>query len=116
MQDSDCAEIPLSARRAAVLVNLNMLFAIEAIFVLSSQIIMVAGASDKCPGYRQDVNIPESYIKYVPDAHYTGNVTQVHFLFRDKNIQIKEERQVEILASSHELSMNEYFFTDLKSS
>ena len=87
--------------------NLNMRFAMEAFFVLSSQIIMVAaGASDKCPGYRQDVNIPESYIKYVPDAHYTGNVTQVKFLFRDKHIQIMEERQVEILISFHQLRMN----------
>ena len=49
--------------------------------------------ADKCPGYKQNVLIPKDYIKYLPDAHYTGNVSKVELLFYIKRIRmVKEER------------------------
>ena len=48
--------------------------------------------ADKCPGYRQNVVIPKDYIKYLPDAQYTGNVSRVELFFYIKRIRmVKEE-------------------------
>ena len=44
-------------------------------------------SADNCPGFRQEVAIPQGYDKNVPDAYYTKNVTQVFFNFSIKQIK-----------------------------
>ena len=46
----------------------------------------------KCPGFKQSVVIPDTYVKAVPDALYSGNITDVTFLFDIKHIDVTEER------------------------
>ena len=49
--------------------------------------------AEKCPGFGQHVVIPSNYDKLVPDAHHTGNVSEVEFWFWIKQIKmVKEER------------------------
>ena len=45
-------------------------------------------SAGNCPGFRQEVTIPQDYDRNVPDAYYSENVTQVFFNFSIK--QIKE--------------------------
>ena len=44
-------------------------------------------SADNCPGFRQEVAIPQGYDKNVPDAYYTENVTHVFFNFSIKQIK-----------------------------
>ena len=49
--------------------------------------------ADECPDYRQNVVIPRDYIKYLPDAKFTGNVSKVMLHLDIKRIRnVKEER------------------------
>ena len=54
---------------------------------------MSAIRADECPDYKQHVVIPRDYIKYLPDAKFTGNVSKVMFHLEIKRIRhVKEER------------------------
>ena len=49
---------------------------------------VVVNSAENCLGFRQNVTIPHGYVKHVPDAYFTDNVTDVVFNFSIK--QIKE--------------------------
>ena len=50
-------------------------------------------SADNCPGFRHNVTIPQGYVKHVPDAYFTGNLTEIKIWYYVKNIKgVKEER------------------------
>ena len=48
---------------------------------------------DQCVGNKQNLFVPESYDKDVPDAYMTGNVTKVYIKYGIKQLRkVVEER------------------------
>ena len=55
--------------------------------------ILALTTADNCPGFRHNVTIPQGYVKHVPDAYFTGNLTEIKIWYYIKNIkEVKEER------------------------
>ena len=68
-----------------------MLLKVQIIFTIFYFVTLAR--AEKCPGFGQHVVIPPNYNKLVPDAHHTGNVSEVQFWFWIKQIKmVKEDR------------------------
>ena len=68
-----------------------MILTVEIMLVILFNTLPLNSA-DNCPGFRHNVSFPQDYMKHVPDAHSTGNLTEVQFRYLIKNIkEVKEE-------------------------
>ena len=58
-------------------------------------IVVLTGTakSHHCPGFRQSVDIPQGYVKHVPDALFAGNATEVKVEFRVRQLRRVIERR-----------------------
>ena len=69
-----------------------MILTVEILLVILFNTLELNSADD-CPGFRHDITIPQDYMKDVPDAHSTGNLTEIQFRYFIRNIKaVKEER------------------------
>ena len=69
-----------------------MIFKAETLLVILLNTLALNIAAN-CPGFRQNVTIPQGYVSHVPDAYFTGNRTEIKIWYDIKNIkEVKEER------------------------
>ena len=67
-----------------------LLFAILLLFVTN---LGQSSAFNQCRGNKQNIMVPQSYDKDVPDASQTGNATEVHLAYGIKHLRkVSEER------------------------